>query len=217
MYYTQCYLNLWLHCLMWYLLKNGVLVHVTELWHDWWFTLLDGSFCLGFGGYDTFLSAPDVPRSGIFCCLVVFLINYCKWQVCRPSGLPILVARNCIKFTLPSCPCSVTLIDSFAQFEVHVNSPVKFCSEICPIIRQKIFDGIDAAAATLRYNNNTPHSAFFCAHTPKDSEKTTLHTATLSKDRKWCMCTEDEDMFYELNDRQTVWFDTAVAASDSGM
>ena len=54
------------------------------------------------------------------CCLVVFLINHCKWQVCRPSGLPILVARNCIKFTLPSCPCSVTLIDSFAKFEVHV-------------------------------------------------------------------------------------------------
>ena len=157
------------------------------------------------------------PRSGIFCCLVVFLINCCKWQVCRPSGLPILVARNCIKFTLPSYPCSITLIDSFAQFEVHVNSPAKFCSEICPIIRQKIFDGIDAAAATLRYNNDTPHSAFFCAHIPKDSEKTTLHTATLSKDCKWCMCTEDEDMFYELNDRQTVWFDTAVAASDSGM
>ena len=62
MYYTQCYLNLWLHCLMWYLAKNGVLVHVTELWRDWWFTLSDSSFCLGFGGYDTFLSAPDVPR-----------------------------------------------------------------------------------------------------------------------------------------------------------
>ena len=157
------------------------------------------------------------PRSGIFCCLVVFLINCCKWQVCRPSGLPILVARNCIKFKLPSCPCSVTLIDSFAQFEVHVNSPAEFCCEICPNIRQKIFDGIDAAAATLRYNNDTPHPAFFCAHTPKDSEKTTLHTATLSKDRKWCMCTEDEDLFYKLNDRQTVWFDSAVAISDSGM
>ena len=157
------------------------------------------------------------PRSGIFCCLVVFLINCCKWQVCRPSGLPILVARNCIKFKLPSCPCSVTLIDSFAQFEVHVNSPAEFCCEICPIIHQKIFDGIDAAAATLRYNNDTPHPAFFCAHTPKDSEKTTLHTATLSKDRKWCMCTEDEDLFYKLNDRQTVWFDSAVAISDSGM
>ena len=156
------------------------------------------------------------PRSGIFCCLVVFLINCCKWQICRPSGLPILVARNCIKFALPSYPCTVTLIDSFAQFELHVKSPQELCSEICPIIHQKIFDGIDAAAATLRYNNDTPHPAFFCAHIPKQSEKTTPHIATLSEDRKWCICTED-DVFYKLNHKQTVWFDSAFATSDIGM
>ena len=156
------------------------------------------------------------PRSGIFCCLVVYLINCCKWQICRQSGLPILVARNCIKFALPSCPCIVTLIDSFAQFEVHVNSPAEVCCEICPIIRHKIFDGIDAAAATLRYNNARPHPAFFCTHTPKESEKTTLHIATLSEDYKWCICTED-DVFRKLNEKQTVWFDSAAATSASGM
>ena len=156
------------------------------------------------------------PRSGIFCCLVVFLINCCKWQICRQSGLPILVSRNCIKFAPPSCPCIVTLIDSFTQFEVHVNSPAEVCCEICSIIRHKIFDGIDAAAATLRYNNDTPHPAFFCTHTLKESEETALHIATLSEDRKWCMCTED-DVFRKLNDKQTVWFDSAVATSASGM
>ena len=157
------------------------------------------------------------PRSGIFCCLVVYLIDHCKWQICHQSGLPIFVARNCIKFKIPTSPCTISLIDSFAQFEVHVNSPAEVCCEICPIIRQKIFDGIDAAAATLRYNNARPQPAFLCTHTPKENEKTTLHIATLSEDHKWCMCTEDEDLFYKLNDKQTLWFDSAVATSDTGM
>jgi len=36
------------------------------------------------------------PRNGIFCCLVVFLINHGKWQVILPgTGSPILIAINC--------------------------------------------------------------------------------------------------------------------------
>ena len=161
------------------------------------------------------------PRSGVFCCLVSFLMNHCQWRICRPS----LVARNCIKFKIPKYPCSITLIDSFAYFEVHINAPAKICRKICPVVQQQIFDGIDAASETLHYNNAHPEPGFFCLH-PTDGDEpspdtkplsSSLHPATLDEDRQWLMCTEDEDVFQEVNDSQTVWFGSAAAASKSGV
>jgi len=165
------------------------------------------------------------PRSGVFCCLTSFLMNHCHWKICRPSGTPILVARNCIKFKIPIHPCSITLIDSFAYFEVHINAPMKVCHKVCPIIQQQIFSGITAASKTLHYNNAHPEPGFFCPHPTDGGEHSTdmkplcssLHPATLSEDRQWLMCTEDEDMFQELNDGQTVWFGSAATASKPGM
>ena len=160
------------------------------------------------------------PRSGVFCCLVSFLMNHCQWKICRPS----LVASNCIKFKIPKYPCSITLIDSFAYFEVHINAPTEVCHEICPIVQQQIFDGIDAASETLHYNSH-PEPGFFCLHPTDGGEPSTdtkpfsssLHPATLSEDGKWLMCTEEEDFFQKLNDSQTVWFGPPAAASKSGM
>ena len=37
-------------------------------------------------------------RCGVFCCLVVYLMRRCEWQVCLPSGEPVLLARNCGNF-----------------------------------------------------------------------------------------------------------------------
>ena len=161
------------------------------------------------------------PRSGVFCCLVSFLMNHCQWKICRPS----LVARNCIRFKMPGYPCSITLIDSFAYFEVHINAPTKICREVCPVVQQQIFDGIDAASQTLHYNNAHPEPAFFCSHPTDGGEpsldmkplSSSLHPATLSEDRQWLTCTEDENVFQEVNDSQTVWFGPATATSKSGV
>ena len=165
------------------------------------------------------------PRSGVFCCLISFLMNHCHWKICHPSGSPILVARNCIKFKIPSHPCSITLIDSFAYFEVHINAPMKVCHKICPIIQQQIFSGINAASKTLHYNNAHPEPGFFCPHPTDCGEHSahtkplcsSLHPATLSEDRQWLMCTEDEDMFQELNRSQSVWFGSAATTSIPGI
>ena len=57
--HNAIYQYLWLQCHI-----NEILLHVSELQQfrdDWWFTVLDGSFLFGFGGYDTLLSIPDVP------------------------------------------------------------------------------------------------------------------------------------------------------------
>ena len=152
------------------------------------------------------------PRSGIFCCLVVFLINHGKWQVLLPvTGSPILIARNCVKFRIPRSACTVTLIDSYVNFEIHINAPPAVCRKMAPTIRNLVFDGIDAAASTLRYNNEKPQEAFFCRHPHSDSgqthsKKLTIppHAATITEDQEYWECTRDT-LFGELSEREKVW------------
>ena len=147
------------------------------------------------------------PRNGVFCCLVVFLINHCKWQVMLPSvGSPILMTKNCIKFRVPKHPATITMIDSYAYFEIHIKAPPQVCNEICSSIRDIIFDGIDEAAKTLHYNNETPCAAFFCLHSNGNGQTNSskLHAAT-TEDRKYWQCTI-EDHVGELTEREKVWF-----------
>ena len=153
------------------------------------------------------------PRNGIFCCLVVYLINHGKWQVILPStGSPILIARNCVKFRIPRSACTVTLIDSYVNFEIHISAPPPVCRKMAPTIRNLVFDGIDAAASTLRYNNEKPQPGFVCPHSDSDNGQThsntpTIppHAATITEDQEYLECTRDADVFGELSEREKVW------------
>ena len=161
------------------------------------------------------------PRNGIFCCLVVFLINHCKWQVLLPGkGSPILTARNCVKFRLPNHPCTVTLIDSFTRFEIYVKSSFfcEVCTKVCPSIRNSIFNGIDAASNKLRYNNTKPSPAFFCHHSDSDNGQTSgntttppPHAATITNDHEYWLCTMDADVSGKLTEMEKVWLQPEVA------
>ena len=153
------------------------------------------------------------PRNGVFCCLVVYLINHCKWQVILPkAGSPILMTKNCIKFRVPSRhPATVTLIDSYAYFEIHIKAPPPVCHKICPSIRDVIFDGIDEATVTLHYNNDKPCSAFLCPHSNSNGQASNSepHAAT-TEDQEYWQCTV-EDHFGELTEREKVWFGSKKA------
>ena len=154
------------------------------------------------------------PRNGVFCCLVVYLINHCKWQVILPSaGSPILMTKNCIKFRTPRHPATVTLIDSYAYFEIHIKAPPPVCHKICPSIRDVIFDGIDEATVTLHYNNDKPCSAIFCPHSNSNGQASNSepHAAT-TEDQVYWQCTM-EDHFGELTEREKVWFETKEPVS----
>ena len=149
------------------------------------------------------------PRNGVFCCLVVFLINHCKWEVVLPdTGAPILMAKNCIKFRLPSCTAAVTLIDSYAYFEIHIEAPPSVCYTNCPSIQATIFDGIDKAAITLHYNNSKPCAAFLCPHSNSSSRTSSKEPhAAITKDQEYWQCTM-ENRYGELTKREKVWFGT---------
>ena len=149
------------------------------------------------------------PRNGVFCCLVVFLINHCKWEAVLPdTGSPILMAKNCIKFRLPSCTATVTLIDSYAYFEIHIDAPPSVCCRNCPSIQATIFNGIDKAANTLHYNNSKPCAAFLCPHSNSSSQTSSNEPhAAITKDQEHWECTK-ENCYGELTKREKVWFGT---------
>ena len=150
------------------------------------------------------------PRYGVFCCLVVHLINQEQWKVVHPSGAPIFVSRNCMKFKLPKKPCTLVLIDCFSHFELYINAPASICRKVCPSIKDAIFTGLNAAVINLGYNNYTPAVAFFCPHSSNSSPPLSLacgslHTAIV-EEYPWWTCTEDVDFYGELNDQHRVWF-----------
>ena len=116
-----------------------------------------------------FTSRQLVPH-GVFCSLVAFLRSP---QNCSPWSLfphpenatePQCLTRNCIKFQLPKgAPGSLTLIDTFSHFEVHVNARRDICVHLCPSIWQTLAEGIQKAAETLKYQLD-PKQAFLCQH-----------------------------------------------------
>ena len=161
-------------------------------------------------------------RCGVFCCLVVYLMKSCGWQVCLPSGEPVLLARNCVKFRFPKSPCSITLIDSFSYIEVHVKAHSPVCKELCPVIRKCIICGIELASKSLHYNNDHPEIAIFCPHLPSSeqaaskSTESSRHYAEVDSKRKYWCCTTDFDCNGPLENRHTIWLDYQSSITISG-
>ena len=148
------------------------------------------------------------PGCGVFCCLVVFLINQCRWKIVHPSGSPIPIFKNCIKFKIPKRrSCTLTLIDATSRFEVHICAPPPICRKVCPSVKDAILTGIDAAMRNHGYSG-TPVVACFCPH-PVDSSQTlpvtssALHAAII--EYPWWAC-ENSDIYGELNNQHRVWF-----------
>ena len=114
-------------------------------------------------------SCQLVPH-GVFCSLVAFLRsswNPSPWRLSpcpEDRCAPLCLTRNCIKFQFPGGqPGSLTLIDTFTHFEVHVDTPYDdVCVHFCPSIQQTLFRGIQKAAETLGYHQLSPKPAFLC-------------------------------------------------------
>ena len=151
-------------------------------------------------------------RCGVFCCLVVFLMKKCGWQVCLPSGEPVLLARNCVKFRLPKEPGSVTLIDSFSCIEVHVKARPRVLPNVCPLVRASVLEGVDAASDALHYNNDKPVISIFCPHEGA-TQQGKRHFADIHVSTKLWRCSEDFDLDGDLKPSHTVWLSTPMQPS----
>ena len=154
------------------------------------------------------------PRSGVFCCLQVDLIQNRKWELVHKEGKPKLIAQNCVMLSTPKSACAVTLIDSFSYIEVHVKAEPSVCRRVCPLIRDDILFAIDASCRALRYASDLPDFAFFCPH--DDSQSAVLssdeasvdscisqrHAALLLKEDNSLKCTHDHS---QLQENHLIW------------
>ena len=157
------------------------------------------------------------PRLGTYCTLSCFLVSSdnqfpCPWKIkLRPhSNTPIVLYRNCIQFIIPGYPGSVTLIDTFKHFEVHVNTSSEICSKFCSFVRQAILSGIKKAVLTLGYNNCTPSPALLCPCGVGDP-----HVATFCEGL-W-ICIKDTNKFGPLTSNHLMWQDHADSTALQGV
>ena len=146
-----------------------------------------------------------VPPLGIFCSLVVYLLSPSNhspspWKlVVDHSTTPVCFHRNCVQFTVPNQPGTITLIDSFDFFEVHVST--QLCSLI--IVREALLTGLKRVISNLGYSCK-PELAFLCICPRKG-----LHPASIREDQSCWICTLDSETFASIDERQQMWRPTS--------
>ena len=154
------------------------------------------------------LHFPDGPaRRGIFCALSSFLTSPenhfpgpWKLKMSARSVTPNCLHRNCIQFTIPQfeVPCSVTLIDSYHQFELHLFITEQPSPNLCMIIKEALFAGLRKANIILGYTNSTPSFALLCPCGSGDP-----HPAKIGK-TSW-ICTLDEGVGQRFLSKHLFW------------
>ena len=123
------------------------------------------------------------PLMGMFCCTVAYLLSpvNAQWEVVKnEAGTPICLNRNVIQFTTPKVAGTVSLIDHFTHFEVHIDTPPTKVTQMWKLVQDKVFAGMEEARKTLGYKNNAPDLAIVCPAHPA-----TPHPATVEDDGTW--------------------------------
>ena len=185
---------------------------------------------------------PDgLAPCGLFCSLIASLLSPLSplhWEL-LPSPTnrvkPECVVRNLVKFKLPhGLPGAVALIDSYTHFEVHIAAPEGVCSELCPKIRNVVFQHLATAADAFHYTDFTPESAFLCESAESHAEKEfaslpwwvkvfTKHTAPpphaatflTSGSGSWWTCSLDPTVHGQLEERHLIWLRATCDAGKS--
>ena len=141
------------------------------------------------------------PQNGIFCSLMSHVLSPQNrhphpWKLCLSSNEPTCLYRNCIQFHIPEYG-SVTLMDRYQYFEVHVSTSEEEMQELWQNVQNAIFSGTESVCGVLGYSNYKPRPAIICptAHTDK------AHAAYI-KNGKW-NCTSDDRVFGKLRDLDT--------------
>ena len=142
------------------------------------------------------------PQNGIFCSLMSHVLSSLNphpypWKLHLASNEPTCLYCDCIKFQVPKYAGSITLIDRYEFFEVHVFTSEEEMQELWQHAQNAIFSGITTVRDTLGYSNK-PHPAIICPNTTH-TDKT--HPAYI-KNEQW-ICTSDSCVFGKLRDLNT--------------
>ena len=155
---------------------------------------------------------PDSgPLMGMFCCTVAYLLSpeNAHWEVVKnEAGTPICLNRNVIQFTIPKMAGTVSLIDQFTHFEIHIDTLPTKVSQIWKLVHDTVFAGMKSAGKTLGYTDNTPVPAIVCPAHP-----TTPHPATVDTDLVWS-CSIGSQRFGEVSEGTIPWWTVCSTHSE---
>ena len=160
------------------------------------------------------LHFPDSgPLMGMFCCTVAYLLSPenahpCPWKVVQnEAGTPKCLNRNVIQFTIPKVTGTVSLIDHFTHFEIHIHTLPKKVAQLWKLAHYAVFAGLTKAGKTLGYTNNTPVPAIVCPAHPD-----TPHPATVD-DNAWT-CSKMEQNFGTIAEGTIPWLNVCNTHSE---
>ena len=143
------------------------------------------------------------PLMGMFCCTVAYLLSpkHAQWKVVKnEAGTPTCLNRNVIEFSVSDLAGTVSLIDHFTHFEIHVHTHPKKMELMWRLAHDAVFAGMEKARKTLGYKNNIPVPAMVCpAHTA------TPHPATVDKDCVWT-CSNESRYFGDVVEGTIPWW-----------
>ena len=98
------------------------------------------------------LHFPDSgPLMGMFCSTVAYLLSPGNshpypWRVVqKETGAPECLHRNVIKFTIPKYTGTISLIDHFTHFELHLHTLPKKAPELWKLAHDAVFAGLKKA------------------------------------------------------------------------
>ena len=155
------------------------------------------------------LHFPDSgPLMGMFCSTVAYLLSPenahpCPWKVVeKEAGSPECLNRNVIKFSVADIAGTVSLVDHFTHFEIHVKTHPKKTAELWQLAHDAVFAGLKKAGKTIGYKNNTPIRAIVCPDCsdghPLPPHPGTPHPATFDKDRVY-KCTQNPECYGDID------------------
>ena len=159
------------------------------------------------------------PRQGIFCALLCWLVSPendspAPWSISVDKvSSPVCLYRNCIQFDVPESFATVTLIDTYTHFEVHVYVPEEDADDLCPeefpVIRKAIDKGLHKAALNLGYFKSSPSPALLCP-----CGRGEAHVAEIVKSDHWeCSLKNEARKIGKLTPLQCLWVDKLSATS----
>ena len=162
------------------------------------------------------LHFPDSgPLLGMFPSTVAYLLSSenaypCPWQVVQDeAGTPECLNRNVIQFTIPNVMGTVSLIDHFTHFEIHIHTLPRKAVQLWKVAHDAVFAGLKKARKTLGYTDNTPISAIVCpAHLA-------THPATV-EEGSWT-CSKMAHIFGSISEDTIPWWSVCSTHSECCM
>ena len=155
------------------------------------------------------------PLLGVFCASIVALLSDentspCPWKLKKEEDgiTPSCLYRNCVQFTIPRHPGTITMIDSFDCIEVHMQmttrakAKVKDLPGFCRMIRSSIVKALRKATLALNYDYSEPEFGFGCP-----CEQDGFHLAVIGASNDQWICSKDNNEFDDLKQNQLVWLD----------